>query len=103
MTTRWCASGTTFPQWWRVDLGSGKNLTRVDINWYNSSSRYYKYKIEVSDDDINYVPVVDKSGNSTTGNTSDNFTATGRYVRVTTTGQGSSNYSTFYECKVYGN
>ena len=103
LTTRWCASGTSFPQWWRVDLGSIKNLTKVDINWYSSSSRYYKYKIEVSSDDTNYTTVVDKSSNTNTGDTSDSFTATGRYVRVTTTSQGSSSYSSFNECKVYGN
>jgi hypothetical protein len=103
-TTRWAASSTAYPQWWKVDLGASYNLTRTDINWYNSSSRAYKYKIEVSPDNIAYTTVVDKTGNTTYGDTSDSFTATGRYVRITVTGCTSGSvFASAYEIKVYGN
>jgi hypothetical protein len=76
----------------------------VDINWYSSSSRAYKYKIEVSADNIAYTTVVDNTGNTTYGDTSDSFTATGRYVRVTITGCTSGSvFASAYEIKVYGN
>jgi hypothetical protein len=35
------------------------------------------------------------------GDTTDTFTATGRYVRVTVTG-ASAGFASFYECKVNG-
>ena len=100
LTTRWCAVTSTFPQWWRVDLGASHTLHSVTINWYSSSSRSYKYRIEVSNDDSTYTTVVDKTGNTTTGDTTDTFAATGRYVRVTVTG-ASAGWASFYECSVY--
>jgi hypothetical protein len=102
LTTRWTASSATFPQWWMVDLGSSYSLSRVDINWYSSASRSYKYKIEVSTDNINFTTVVDKTGNTAMGDTSDSFSATGRYVRITVTG-ASAGWASAYEFKVYGN
>ncbi len=100
--SRWAASTGTFPQWWRVDLGASHTLHQVTSDWYNAASRYYQYRIEVSSDDSSYTTVVDKTGNTTMGNTTDNFTATGRYVRVTVTG-ASAGYASFYECQVSGN
>ncbi|MCU1258571.1 MAG: hypothetical protein JWO80_1456 [Bryobacterales bacterium] len=102
-TTRWAASGPGYPQWWRVDLGASHSLSQVVINWYSSSSRAYQYKIETSGDDVTYTAVADKTGNATNGDTTDNFSATGRYVRITMTGVSSTGgYASFYECKVYG-
>jgi fibronectin type 3 domain-containing protein len=104
LTTRWAASGPGYPQWWRVDSGASHGLSQVVINWYNSSSRGYKYKIETSGDDVIYTTAVDKTGNTTNGDTTDNFSATGRYVRITITGvTQAGGYASFYECKVYGN
>jgi hypothetical protein len=43
--------------------------------------------------------------NSSTANTTDTFTATGRYVRITVTGvimTGNPGNASFYECLVYG-
>ena len=102
--TRWSATSTAYPQWWRVDLGSSKSLSKVDINWYSSSSRAYKYKIEVSNNDLDYSTLIDKTSNTIYGDTSDSFTATGRYVRISVTGcTAGSAYASFYECKVFGN
>ncbi len=101
-STRWAASSASFPQWWKVDLGAGHNLSIVDINWYNSSSRSYKYKIEVSSNDSTYTTVVDKTGNTVAGDTSDSFSATGRYVRITITGT-SAGWASAYEFRIYGN
>ncbi len=101
LTSRWGASTGSYPQWWRVDLGASYALTNVTIYWYDASSRYYQYKIEVSSDDSSYTTVVDKTGNTTKANTSDNFSATGRYVRITVTG-ASGGYASFYECEVFG-
>jgi hypothetical protein len=103
LSTRWSAVNGNYPQWWRVDLGANHALTSTTINWYLSASRYYQYKIEVSTDDLTYTTAVDKTGNTTFGDTTDAFSATARYVRVTVTFASSSGWASFYECKVYGN
>jgi fibronectin type 3 domain-containing protein len=104
LTNRWAANGPSMPQWWRVDLGASHTLTSVTIDWYNSASRYYQYKIETSSDDVNYTTAVDKTGNTTFGNTTDNFSATNRYVRITVTFTSQTNgYASFNEAQVYGN
>jgi glucosylceramidase len=100
LTTRWAASSAAFPQWWMVDLGASNSLNRVDINWYSSATRSYKYKIEVSTDNVTFTTVVDKTGNTATGDTSDSFSVTGRYVRITVTGT-SAGWASAYEFKVY--
>ena len=103
LTTRWTASGATFPQWWRVDLGASHSLTQAVTDWYNASTRSYQYKIEVSSDDVTYTTVVNQTARTATGNSTDNFSATGRYVRITVTGSGSSGgWASFYEFQVYG-
>ncbi|MBA3960406.1 MAG: discoidin domain-containing protein [Chthoniobacterales bacterium] len=99
--TRWAAVDGTFPQWWLVDLGANTSLSRADINWYSSASRSYKYLIEISTDGITYTPVIDKTTNTTVGDTSDAFSATARYVRVTVTG-ASAGFASAYEISVFG-
>ncbi|MGH8046622.1 MAG: discoidin domain-containing protein, partial [Chthoniobacterales bacterium] len=102
-TTRWAAANNTYPQWWMVDFGSNKTLSRADIPWYSSASRAYKYKIETSTDGTNFNTPVDKTANTTFGDTSDSFTATARYVRITVTGcTTTSGQASAYEFKIFG-
>lgn len=104
LNTRWGASTKGFPQWWRVDLGASRSLRQVVINWYSAASRSYKYRIEVSNDGVNFTTAVDKTANTVKGNSTDSFTANGRYVRVTVTGcSDQTGQASFYECRVYGN
>jgi hypothetical protein len=101
-STRWAANGPVFPSWWRVDLGSNCPLGTVAIYWYSASSRYYQYKIETSTNDVNYVTVVDQTANTAMSNSSDTFSAIGRYVRITVTASSQAGgYPSFYECLVY--
>jgi hypothetical protein len=102
--TRWSSANNGDPQWWKVDLGASHSLTNTTINWFNSSSVAYKYIIEVSTDGSTFTTVVDKSGNTTFGNTSDNYTATARYQRITVSGKSCANCPTsIFECQVFGN
>ncbi len=103
LSTRWSANNGTFPQWWRVDLGANTSLSRVDIAWYVSSTRSYKYKIEASTDDLNYSVVLDRTAHIATGDTSDSLpNITGRYLRLTVTGS-SEGYASAYEISFFGN
>jgi hypothetical protein len=46
---------------------------------------------------------VDKTGNTSTDNSTDTFSAVARYVRITVTGGSQiGGYPSFYECKIYG-
>jgi hypothetical protein len=107
LSTRWAANGNTYPpRWWRVDLGTNCNLSSVTIDWYGTGGRSYQYKIDVSTNDIDYVTAVDNTSNTSKANTTDTFTATARYVRITVTGvimTGNPGNASFYECLVYGN
>lgn len=101
--TRWAASGPGMPQWWQVDLGANRDITGVTIDWYSSSARGYGYQIAVSSDNTNFTTVVDKSMNTLSGNTADNFLAVARYVKITVTSCTQvGGYASFNECKVFG-
>lgn len=102
-STRWAAGSGTMPQWWVVDLGETRALTKVSAQWYFGSSRSYQYKIEVSPDNVNYTTVVDKTSNTTLGDTNDTFLDVGRYVRITITGCSLAGaFASAYEFQVYG-
>ena len=49
-STRWEASSRHFPQWWRVDLGSVRDVGKVSVEFADSSSapRLYAYKVQRS-------------------------------------------------------
>jgi fibronectin type 3 domain-containing protein len=103
LTTRWTASGDTYSQWWQVDLGSTQAINKAIINWYNPSSRSYQYEIQTSDDGVNFNLVVNQTGRTAIGDSTDTFSATGRYVRVTVTGVNpSGGWAAFYECQLFG-
>ena len=98
--TRWTASDGSYPQWWRVDLGSVQPISKVVIDWYDTTPRSYQYRIETSTDDVNYSVAVDKSGNAIQGTTINTFSANARYVRITVTGS-TGGYAAFWDCRVY--
>ncbi|MGH8047998.1 MAG: glycosyl hydrolase, partial [Chthoniobacterales bacterium] len=100
--TRWTAASGAYPQWWRVDLGAAKPLSRVDIMWYSPTTRAYKYKLETSNDDSIYNTVFDNTNNTTNGNSSDVISATARYLRVTVTGSSTGGNAAAYEIAVLG-
>lgn len=66
-----------------IDLGTSHSLSQVVIQWYKSSSRSYRYQIQVSNDNLTFTTVVDQTARTSTGDSTDNFSATGRYVRIT--------------------
>ncbi|MBN1796198.1 MAG: discoidin domain-containing protein [Sedimentisphaerales bacterium] len=101
-SSRWTASDSSYPQWWKVDLGSVQSINKACIYWYNSATRSYKYKIETSNDDSTYTTIVDKTGTTETENTVDSFSASARYVRVTVTGvTPSGGWAAFFECQIF--
>ncbi|MGB7749482.1 MAG: discoidin domain-containing protein [Verrucomicrobiia bacterium] len=101
LATRWCAANSTAPQWWEVDLGGAITITNTQVTWELVS--IYQYEIEVSLDHTNWTTVVDKTSNlSVAKRNTDDFSATGRYVRVTVTGLQPGSWASFYEFRVLG-
>lgn len=104
IATRWAASGSTFPQWLRLDLGSAKTVDQVRLMFYSYDSRTYTYNIEVSSDGTNYSSVT-SSKESNMGNQwmDDTFAAVNaRYIRINVTACSySGGYASIYEAEVY--
>ena len=48
-------------------MGSAKAVSGMDIKWFGSASRAYKYKIETSADNVNFTTVVDRTSNTASG------------------------------------
>ncbi len=103
--TRWSSSSSSYPQWWRVDLGASHTLHTVIVDWLNPTSRAYDYTIDVSPDDVNYTTVVNTGTSRVSGkiygDTTNSISVSDRYLRVTVTGASGGNAS-FYECQVLG-
>lgn len=99
-STVWCASGSSYPQWWRVDLGQNYDLTGTSITLAPAGASF-KYRVEVSTDGSNFTTKADKTSSYYTGVQNDNFTATARYIRVTFTGSGTSDWASLSDVKAY--
>ncbi|MGB8450841.1 MAG: discoidin domain-containing protein [Anaerocolumna sp.] len=103
--TRWASADASYPQWIKIDLGQKYKIGGYEINWYNSAGRAYQYKIELSEDDINYVTSVDRQANTTVGISSDRAdmanVSEGRYVKITVTGSNAG-WASMNELKVFG-
>ena len=104
LSTRWGASSSSYPQWWRVDLGGNHTLHTVIVDWLNPTSRAYNYTIDVSPDDTNYTTVVtatNRVSGKIYGDTTNSISVSDRFLRVTVTG-ASGGSASFYEGQVMG-
>ncbi|MCG8499968.1 MAG: discoidin domain-containing protein [Firmicutes bacterium] len=107
--TKWC-SDSGEPSWITVDLGLNKNITRFVIKHAGSggevsTANTRDFKIQVSNDSINWTNLYDLSGN-TLNITSKDVAGNGRYVRLYITRASSISgdaYARIYEFQVYGN
>ncbi|WP_442952844.1 discoidin domain-containing protein [Paenibacillus sp. Soil522] len=102
-STRWSANDGLTGHWWTVDLGSSKYITGGTQVMWEQPNAYYSYKIETSNDNVNWTVRVDKGGNGNNVQVqSDRFVATARYVRITVSGLPSGAKASFYDFKVFG-
>jgi len=104
-STRWSANDGRLNHWWKVDLGATYTLTGTKVQF--QFARRYRYQIEVSQDDINWTVVANRTATTSTAQTrQDSFSATpGRYVRITYTSLPwyPTTWASHYEFEVYGN
>ena len=99
LTTRWF-SAVADNQWWEVDLGSVKNISRVDIKWEGAYAT--DYEVQVSSDDVSFTKVYSTTTGAG-GNVSHPFTATdARFVKLVLNKRIESAWAfSFWEFEVY--
>jgi len=69
-----------------IDFGGGYVINKTEIHLWDSDSRYYRYRIEVSTDGVNWKEVVDKTKGEFRGLQIDSFEdVKARFVRITGT------------------
>ncbi|WP_199041016.1 RICIN domain-containing protein [Glycomyces salinus] len=95
---------------WEVDLGSARELSRVDLSWrqWNGSETYSQYTIRGSVDGDTWDLLADRSGNTTVGFTTDPLAGRYRYARIDVSnvvndhnGNGASWAAGLVEAQVY--
>lgn len=101
-STMWIAADGNPNNWWEADLGENYDMTGIRITFENDIN-IWKYKIEVSKDDINWTMAADKTQNTVTDQIQESaYNLTGRYVRVTVTETPGSLWTAFSEFNVFG-
>lgn len=100
--TRWSANDGGLNHWWKVDLGATHKITSTQVMF--QYARNYRYKIEVSTDNIAWTVVVDQTKTTSSAQTrTDSFTAiSARYIRITYTYLPFYTWASHYEFQVYG-
>ncbi|MBB6734405.1 discoidin domain-containing protein [Cohnella zeiphila] len=100
--TRWAANGSSKPQWLQVDLGQSYRIVGTQT-FFEFDDSYYQYKVEVSQDQSTWTTLADRTSNTVLGAPfyDDRGGVTGRYVRITVTGQqNASVWASIKEFKV---
>ncbi|MEV7680541.1 discoidin domain-containing protein [Streptomyces sp. NPDC088341] len=103
LSTRWAQGlGLPDPSWIQVDLGAQYDVNGAITTFEKSSG--YKYRVEVSPDEIGWKTLEDHTSADTSAMTSYFHTAepvAGRFVRLTVTGSRGNGGSVF-DFQVYG-
>ena len=89
--TLWKAGSYTYPQWLMIDLGAVTGFKRCETE-FQFAQVAYKYKIEYSSNGTTWTTFADRTANAIQGSPmidSAASAASGRYVRLTMTGDGS--------------
>ncbi len=98
VSTDWSVNG---PNWISFDFGSPKLLKEIKLKWYLGAERYAYYKVEVSDDKLNWKTVFDgQSQMSDDFETTTFAETTARYLRVFGNGNSNGTYTSIEEMRV---
>lgn len=93
-----------FPQWWKVDLGSDYDIALIVIRNWVDNSRYYRYEIHGSTDDLSYTKIGEKTNNHPAGELGDSYYIKGtyRYLKVILTYNSNNSGVHISDFRVYG-
>ena len=98
-TTRW-SSTFTDNQWWQVDLGSVRKVSRVELNW--EAAYASRYKILTSTDGTNFSEAADVTITTAGLRTSSFAALDARYVRIQGVTRATQYGISLWEAQVFG-
>jgi len=108
-STRWAATTATYtpPQTLQITLDQPYAIGGYDINWFSNASRYYQYKIQVSNDGSHWTTALDNSANTTEGDfqyrVPPTGAAVGKYVLISVSNcSNAGGYASIAEVKING-
>ncbi|WP_103071738.1 discoidin domain-containing protein [Aquimarina sediminis] len=94
-------------QWWKVDLEGIYDINKIIITNYYDGTRYYKYDVEASIDNINWNKIIDFNDNTIPatnhGNTFNIDNLPARYLRVNMNYNSANIGVHIIEFEAYGN
>ena len=100
-TTRWCATGASYPQWLQADFGKTTHVTGVDLMWENPGDKY-KCRIEGSTNGRKWITLADKTAAPGIGDGPVTVTpADVRYVRVNVTDTSGAGWASLWEFNIH--
>ena len=101
VSTRWAASGDG--EYIVFDLGEEYFICDMQLDFYENASRSYTFDVEVSRDNLTYLPVFQNLPNSTTTGLFDDFvlSRSARYVKITGHGNTENDWNAIEEFKLY--
>lgn len=102
MNTRWSNLG--LGSWIQIDLGRENVICSADINWYRGDERINTFIISISNDGTTFTNVFSgKSDGTSLAEQNYNLQSnTGRFVRITVTGNTQNNWVSIAEVKING-
>ena len=100
LDTYWIADDFSMPQWLKVDLGKLYTLNKVDQSFAQLNT--WKFVIEGSIDDQNWVTLVDRSFGASGQHFSNSVNGTFRYVRLTVTFSASNLTASSKQFSIFG-
>ena len=98
-TTRW-SSNFTDAQWWQVDLGSVRKVSKVELNWEAAYASQYKIQTSTNGTTFTDAAVVSNTGAGLKSTTFADRDA--RYVRVLGVTRATQYGISFWDARVYG-
>jgi putative membrane-bound dehydrogenase-like protein len=113
--SRWCAGGSSKPQWLQIEFEQAHEITGLKIVW-ESKNNAYRYKVEASDDGQGnkaWVTLMDATNNNAPGDSVHDKVAVGntkkvnggyvaKVIRITCTGTSQDGWASIKEITVRG-
>ena len=101
VSTRWAASGDG--EYIVFDLGEEYAICDMQLDFYENASRNYTFDVEVSRDNLTYLPVFQNVTNTATTDLFDDFvlSRSARYVKITGHGNTENEWNAIEEFKLY--
>jgi hypothetical protein len=93
------------PQWWKIDLGSLKTISEIEIMFERTGTTgdCNDFKVETSTNNTTWTLQVDRTNNTNTAQSQAySLNTTARYIRITINDAPGTYWASLYEFRVFG-